>query len=158
MIVGKGYEAFVASRKELHVWSRGQRRVIESVLIPCLVFVRCTNAEREDILTLPQAYSFIIDRANKDLQTGRSPLAVIPDAEMRILQDMLSQNDADVEFASSGFSVGDYVRVIGLGTDKDLAQIVRIPDRDVTYVGIRVAFLGCAYMQVPSTRIIKVKK
>ena len=65
---------------------------------------------------------------------------------------------AKVGFASSDFSIGENVRIIGFPPGRDIAQVVRLSGDNNTYVGLRVTFLGCAYMQVPLNRIIKIDK
>ena len=151
----RGVEAFVASRKELHIWRREERKVIEKVLIPAVVFVHTTNSEREDILKLPNVKAFMVNPAARKTTYGRNPLAIIPDAEMQLLQNMLAQNDLDVAFATSNFAVGDRVKILGLGTSDQYAQIIRIPGDTSTFVGVRLEALGCAYMQIPQDRSIK---
>lgn len=155
-IADLGFEAYVATRKEIHLWSRGQRRTIEKVLITNVVFVYVTDAERQLILRLPNVLAFMTDPSRKQDTAWKKPLAIIPDAEMHLLQSMLAQNDAEVEFATSGFAVGDYVRILGFDGDNTIAQIIRLPGDKNTYVGLRVSFLGCAYMQVPPSNLLKV--
>ncbi|MBP5523139.1 MAG: hypothetical protein J6X74_02835, partial [Bacteroidaceae bacterium] len=58
-------------------------------------------------------------------------------------------------FATTNFLVGDYVRIKDFDEAHSKAQIVRIYGDNKTYVGLRVSFLGCAYMQVPLNRIDK---
>ena len=152
----KGIEAYVAARKELHLWRREERKVIERVLIPSIVFVHVSDDERVSVLNEPNVRSFMVNPAGKKSPWGRNPLAVVPDVEMRLLQSMLAQNDLDVAFATSDFAVGDHVKILGLGTDDHLAQIVRIAGDDSTYVGVRIETLGCAYMKIPLTRIVKI--
>ena len=157
-LLNTNHEAYVAARKELHIWGRGQRRIIEKVLIPCVVFVHVTNDDRSNVLTLPGVSSFMMDPAREKSKEGRRQLAVIPDTEMEMLQAILRQEEFDVEFATTNFAVGDHVRVLGFDSGDRLAQIIRLPSDKSTYVGVRLDFLGCAYMQVPTDRIIKVKK
>lgn len=151
-----GIEAYVATRKELHIWRREERKVIECVLIPSIVFVHVADSERGRILNEPNVKTFMVDRAGKKTVYGRNPLAIVPDAEMQLLQAMLAQDDFNVDFATSNFAVGDRVKIIGLGSGDQLAQIVRIPGDDSTYVGVRIETLGCAYMKIPQNRIIKI--
>ena len=151
-----GIEAYVAVRKELHIWRREERKVIENVLIPSIVFVHVTDSERVRVLNEPNVKSFMLNSAGKKSDLGRKPLAMVPDAQMQLLQNMLAQDDFDVDFATTNFAVGDHVKIIGLGSGDQLAQIVRIPGDDSTYVGVRIETLGCAYMKIPLNRIIKI--
>lgn len=152
----EGYEAYAATRNEIHVWSRGQRKKVEQVVIHGVVFVKITTAQTNEIRTFPKVYSYMMDPAKRGNKLGLKTFAIIPDAEMRILKAMLGQEEYDVAFSSSDFTVGEYVRVLGFDTGDHLAQIIRLPDDKKSYVGIRVSFLGCAYMQVPAARILKI--
>ena len=151
------YEAYVASRNEIHVWARGQRKVVERVLITCIVFVRVTEQERLQIVGLPFIRSFLTNSASGTNKLGRRPGAVIPDAEMSLLQAMLSQTDSEVAFATSDFALGDAVEVLGLGSQPLAARIVRLPGDSHRYVGVQLTSLGCAYMTIAPERIVKVK-
>lgn len=86
---------------------------------------------------------------------GQDEYACISDDEMHLFQQMLSQEEADVSFATTNFTIGEYVRIKDFDEAHGKAQIVHIYGDNKTYVGLRVSFLGCAYMQVPLSRIVK---
>ena len=155
-LLSLGHEAYAATRKEVHLWRRNERRVVENVLITNIVFVRTMDKELEG-LKKHRILSFMRDVAKKT-DRGSTPYAVVRDSEMQVLQAMLAQDDFEVAFTPSDFTLGEYVEVLGFDTGDHLAQIVRLPNDNKSYVGIRVNFLGCAYMQVPLTRIQKVKE
>lgn len=149
------HEAYIATRWEVHKWRNGQRKKIEMMMIHGVVFVKITHSETEDIRKFPLVYSFMMDPARKNSKEYVRSYAIIPDAEMRLLKAMLGQQDYDVDFATQ-FSVGEHVRIVGFDEYDDTAQIVKLPKDRSTYVGVRVSFLGCAYMKVPAARIIKI--
>lgn len=158
-LLRQGYEAYVATRKELHIWRRSERRVVERVLISSVVFVHVTEEQRRELLDFPNTRSFLTDPARaKEQGINRNPLAVVSDEEMNVLMQMLADDDADVAFATTDFAVGDYVRILGFDEQHNQAQIVRLPSDPATYVGVRVSFLGCAYMKVSPKQIVKIKK
>ena len=151
-----GFEAFVAAAREIHTWRRGEKRVVERVLIPCVVFVRIEQKDQLTVLRCPGAHSFMADPARK--QSGASyweRLARVGDREMLTLRKMLAQQDARVEFATRGFTVGEEVLVRGLGEESYLAQVVRIYGERQACIGVRLSFLGCAYMKVPVGRVTR---
>jgi hypothetical protein len=74
---------------------------------------------------------------------------------MRVFQQMLLQEDIEVNFTPTDFVIGDYVRIKGFDEEHSIARVVRIIGDSKPYVGLRVSFLGCAYMQVPLNRIVK---
>ena len=151
-----GYEAFVASRDEVHRWRNGRRKKVDVVVITSLVFIRCTEKERRFIVNFPFIKAFLVNKAGKLNSYGGRPLAVIPDRQMDMLRMMLGKSDAPVHFAPSHFSLGDTVRVEGWGEDAFIGQVVRIPGDSANYVGIRIDNLGCAYMEIAPDRLEKV--
>lgn len=150
------YEAYCPTCWEIHIWSRGQRKKVERVLIPGVVFVKIKSNQLDEIRVFPRTISFMMDPAMRNNKFGGKSFAIVPDQQMRLLKAMVGQEDYDVNFTTS-FSLGEYVRVAGFDSYDDLAQIVELPGDKQTYVGLRVSFLGCAYMKVPTARIIKVK-
>ncbi len=158
-LTSKGFEAYVASRHEMHTWRRGERRKVERVLIPSVVFVRMTKKDRLIIEDTPNVCAIMLDPAKRGLRSkGLDEYASISDDEMRLFQQMLMQDDVDVGFTNHDFAVGDYVRILDFDESCNRAQIVRVFGDNKTYVGVRVSFLGCAYMQVPLDRIEKEKE
>ena len=149
------YESYIATRVEMHQWRNGQRKKVEVMMIHGVVFVKIQSTQTEEIRKFPLVYSFMMDPARHNRENLRS-FAIIPDAEMRLLKAMLGQHEYDVNFATQ-FSVGEHVRIVGFEGYDGIAQIVKIPKDRSTYVGVRVSFLGCAYMQVPIARISKIK-
>ena len=149
-----GFEAYSPTRWEVHHWRNGRRKKIEQVLINGVVFVKVFSTQLDSIRIFPNVYSFMMDPARRGNQQGLKTFAIIRDGEINLLKAMVGQGQYDVGFSSS-FSVGDYVRVKGFELYDELAQIVRLPGDKETYVGVRVGFLGCAYMQVPAAYIMK---
>lgn len=155
-LIGKGLDAFVPVRQEIHTWRRGERRKIDKVLIPSVVFVRMEQADRRIVEDCPGVNALMRDPARKrEGLTGWETLARVSNDEMHLFKQMLGMEEMDVQFASADYSVGDYVRIKGFGDSSGKAQIVRIFGNNKTYVGVRVSFLGCAYMEVKKSRIEK---
>lgn len=153
----KGYEAYAATRWEIRVRSNGRRVKIEHPVITQYVFVHVTEEERKMIVNYPYIHYFLTDKASEKDQFGRHRLAVVPDRQMQTLQAMLSEEDAVVQFASTGFSVGDEVSI--LGWDDDVTgHIVRISGDKGRYIGVRIQQLGCAYMEVSPKKLVLVSK
>ena len=146
-LVSLGYEAYAATQWEIHVWRNGRKKKIERPVITQYVFIRLTEQQRTEILTMPEIHYFLVNRAGATNAYGRHLPAVIPDAQMRMLQRMLGQSESAVRFATSGFSIGDTVRVLGWG-DNLKGQVVCIPGNHTRYIGIRIDQLVCAYRQI----------
>lgn len=155
-LIGKGLDAFVPIRQEIHTWRRGERRKIDKVLIPSVVFVRMEQSDRRTVEDCPGVNAMMRDPARKrEGLTGWETLARVTSDEMHLFMQMLGMEDLQIQFASTDYSVGDFVRIKGFGDSSGKAQIVRIFGNNKTYVGVRVSFLGCAYMEVKKSRIEK---
>ena len=106
-----GLECFVATQKEMRVWQNGRRKLIDRVVIPSVVFIKCTEKERREIVALPYINRFMVNRT-ADTGILNKPAATIPDAQMHRLQFMLGQSETPVNFEPTMFKVKDNVRVI----------------------------------------------
>lgn len=173
-LVDSGFEAYTATRREIHLWrskdmrhkEKKERKVVEVVVIPSVVFVRIAgisesdrNRKRDQIQATPGVSAFMQDPSRKHPgSTFWHIIARVPDSELQLLRAMLGQEDFEVAFTPSQFALGEYVKVEGFDTGTHNPQIVRLPNDNKSYVGIRVDFLGCAYMEVPLNRIVKIKE
>lgn len=156
-LIREGFEAFVATRFEIHTWRRGERRKVEKVLIPSIVFVRMEKQDRPLVERQPNVSSLMRDPAKRGARSkGGEEYACITNDEMLLFQQMLSQEDTQVNFTTSEFSIGEFVRIKDFNEDHNIARVVRIIGDKKNYVGLRVSFLGCAYMEIPLSRIAKV--
>ena len=155
-LISLGYEAYAATQWEIRVWRNGRKKKIERPVITQYVFIRLTERQRAVVVAMPEIHYFLVNKAGATNEYGRHLPAVIPDAQMRMLQRMLGQSDSAVRFATSGFAVGDTVRVLGWG-DNLQGYVVRIPGDHAKYVGIRIDQLGCAYMEISPDLLLKTK-
>lgn len=104
-------ESYVATQQEMRVWNNGKRRLIDRVVIPSMVFVKCTEKVRRDIVALPFINRFLVNRSAASGEFNR-PVAVISDAAMEKLKFMLGHSDYPVGFISTEYKVNDNVRVV----------------------------------------------
>ena len=104
-------ECYVAKQREMRVWQNGRRKMIDRVVIPSVVFVRCTEKERREIVALPYVNRFMVNRTTDSGMLNR-PAATIPAVQMQRLQFMLGQSETPVNFEPTVFKVNDNVRVI----------------------------------------------
>ena len=154
-LLKKGYEAFAATEWELHVWKNGRRKKIEQPVITQYVFVHVTEVQRKEIVEFPEIHFFLTDKASATNAYGRHSLATVPDAQMEVLMAMLADSDSKVLFATTGFTLGEEVRVLGWG-DNITGTIVRLHGDKSRYIGIRINLLGCAYMELSPKRLVKI--
>ena len=146
-----GYEAFVATQEEVKFWKNGDRRKrkkVERVVITQYIFVKVTEKERMDIVKLPFIRFFLMDRSCE-----KRTLATVSDREMNHLKVLLGKASAAVMFATAGFSIGEEVRVTGMGNYEYTGHIVRLSGDHADYVGVRLNVLGCAYVEVSPAQV-----
>lgn len=131
-----GFDCYVASQPELRIWKNGRRKIVDRVVIPSVVFVRCNEAQRRSIVSLPYISRFLV---NHTTETGglNKPVAVVPDEQIAKLRFMLGQSDTPVNFKPSVFRINDNVRVIRGRLAGLEGEIIKNPDGShVLAVGI----------------------
>ncbi|GEM_PF-46008 len=142
-----GYECYVPTQKETHVWRTGVKKIIERVVLPSMIFIHTTEAERKHhIVALPYINRFMTNRAGSKGKFGKYPIAVIPDDQIQRLKFILGHTDAPIEFEQTTFSLGDKVRVIRGSLAGAEGYIIEC--FDATYFAIRVGFLGVAKVRI----------
>ena len=93
-LTAMGYDSYVASQQEMRERRNGRRVKVDRLVIPSKVFIRCTEKERRQIVTLPFINRFMTDIACRPGEMLRRPMVVIPDREMRVMQFMLGYSDS----------------------------------------------------------------
>ena len=151
-----GYEAFVASKVEIHTWANRQRKKVEQLIISRYVFVHVTETERRQIVWHPYIKSFLVNKAMANDDGKLSSVASVPDREIKVLRIMLQQPDAEVMFAPEDLTIGKTIVFTGIGYNRLEAEIIKLPSDKKRYVGVRINGLGCAYMQIPQKWILEV--
>ncbi|MCM1070474.1 MAG: UpxY family transcription antiterminator [Alistipes timonensis] len=101
-----GFECYVATQREVRCWRNGKKKLIDRVVIPSIIFIRCSEAERRVIVGDPCVSRFMMDKA-----ANTSRLAVVPDSQIERMRFMLGQSDIPVEFVAQDYKRGDKVRV-----------------------------------------------
>lgn len=98
---GRGLVCYLPLRREVRRWS-DRRKVVESLLIPRYVFLRCNETQRIAVLkSEPRIWGFMASE-------GRP--SVVGDEEMEAFIKMV-ENGRPVRLAESGAVPGDRVRV-----------------------------------------------
>lgn len=148
---GYGYECYVATQEEYRVWRNGRRTRIDRVVIPSILFVRCTENERLDIVKYPFIFRFLTNRAGTSDRYGR-PVAVIPDIQIATLRFMLENSDGPVDFIDRKYRHGDRVRVVRGNLRGLEGEVISTEDgRNVLIV--RIDILGCASVSIDSVNL-----
>lgn len=152
----RGYETFVARQSVLRVWKNGRRARVDKVIIPSLVFVRCTEAERREIVALPYVSRFMTDKASGSKPGLSRPLAVIPQVQIDTLRFMLGQSDVPVSIVDAPYRAGDRIVVVR-GSLRGLeGEVVRTTEGRSELI-VRIDLLGCARVEIDSLDIEPLK-
>lgn len=133
-----GYTTYVAAQPEMRVWANGRRKLIDRVVIPSMVFIRCTEQERLRAVTLPFIFRFLSDRA-----AGPRTVATIPDAQIDTLRFMLGNSDNPVDLQPRAYNIGDLVKVVR-GKLKGISGRVRTSSDGTARLIVDLDILGCA--------------
>ncbi len=149
-----GVACFVAVQQEMRQWANGKRKMVDRVVIPCVVFVRCTESERRRLVGLPYISRFMADRTRRVGELNAPP-AVIPDEQMVRLMFMLGQTDYPVSFSPVVYKLRDTVRVVR-GQLRGLeGQIMTAPD-GTRALTISLSILGGAIVHIDPKDVEKI--
>lgn len=150
-LIALNIESYVATQRELRVWKNGRKKYIDRVIIPSLVFVRCTELQRIEIVKLPFIFRFLVNRTS---ETGKlsKPVAVIRNQEIEKLKFMLGQSDYPVDFEPVHYKVNDTVRVIRGSLVGLVGEVVKASDGTTTLTVV-IDQLGCAKVSIEPTDI-----
>ncbi len=146
-------ETYVAIQQEMHVWANGRRKKVDRVVIPSMVFVKCTEQERRRLVTLPYILRFLVNRSGRADGLNK-PVAVIGEAEMDKLRFMLGHSDSPVEFAPTQFRIHDTVRVIR-GNLAGLEGEIRANSDGTHTLLVSLSLLGGALLHIPPQDVEK---
>ena len=143
------FEPYVASQRELHVWSNGRRKMVDRILFPSYLFIHCTEKVRKSIMeNAPYIRGFMKDPSRERNFFGASPFAFIPDQQMENLRRMAADAETPVTIDPSQLHVGRRVLVRGGKLNGFEGNVLREPNGR-TYVTISLDFLGYAKVEVP---------
>lgn len=150
-----GYECYVATQTVVRIWRNGRKGKVDKVLLPSIVFIKCTERERRDVVTLPFINRFMTNKAAKT--TGLTkPIAVIPQRQIDTLRFMLGQTDVPVSITDAPYKVHDKIVVVR-GSLKGLeGEVVRCVDNKSELI-VRIDILGCASITIDTLDIERAK-
>lgn len=152
-----GYECYVPLQNEIKVWKNGRKSSVVRVVIPTLVFVKCTESARKEIVRYPYIHRFMTDKAAKSVSNGNSTLAIIPDIQIKKLMFMVGNSDTPVLFSAIAYKKGDWVRVIR-GKLAGLEGEVKAIDDKHSEVIVNLDFLGNARLTIETINIEPIKR
>ena len=146
----RGLEVFVAVRREVRQWS-DRKKVVDRLLIPHIVFVRCTEAERRSSLAdIPYLTRFLSEKP------GSYKPAVVPDSQMDDFIAMVDSANGEVRVTDGGLQPGDMVRVKEGALEGRVVELVRLDGKDC--LAVRLPILGAACIQIDRKSVELLKK
>ena len=134
-----GIDSFVPVQQQIHQWS-DRRKLVDTVLLPMMVFVHVTPKERMEVLTFSTVSRYMVMR-------GESTPAVIPDEQMARFRFMLDYSDEAVCMNDSPLARGERVRVIKGPLSGLVGELVTVGGR--SKIAVRLNMLGCACVDMP---------
>ena len=134
-----GIENFVPVQKEIHQWS-DRRKLVETVLLPMMVFVHADPKERMAALTLATVSRYMVLR-------GEGKPAVIPDDQMARFRFMLDYSEEAICMNSAPLARGEKVRVVKGPLTGLVGELVTVDGR--SKIAVRLNMLGCACADMP---------
>jgi len=149
-----GYECYVATQQEIRVWKNGKKAKIDRVVIPSVVFLKCTEKQRRQIVNLPFISRFMTNRAATPKDGLYKPLAIVSDKEINNLKFMLGASDTPVSFVSR-FVKGQTVRVVRGPLRNLIGEILRDVNGIRLYINIEL--LGSASLEIDPSDLELVK-
>lgn len=150
--MGGAYECYVPSQKEKRVWKNGRKKEVDRVLLPAMLFVKCTEKKRNEAKYLGYVKNFLVDFAKGS--KGRHPVAVIPDAQIQQLKIMLEKSVTPVTIEDIHFRFGDAVKVTS-GPLKGVEGNIVVEPKG-SYLVIAIDSLGYAKVQINQKEVEKI--
>lgn len=148
-----GVTFYLPTQEELRIWRNGRRKKVERVVIPATIFIHCTEPERREIVKLPYINRFMTNKAACSPGRVGSPLAVIPDSQIRTLRFMLGNAEGEVT-VSPVYGKGDKVKVIR-GCLRGLEGEI-IETSGGSELMVRIDIFGCARVSINPTNVSKI--
>lgn len=146
-----GLESYVPTQTVVKIWRNGRKAKVDRVAIPTVVFIRCSEEQRKEIVALPFIFRFMVNKAAPATTLGK-PLAVVSDDEISRLKFMLGQSDIPVTITERPYEIGDRVRVIR-GSLAGLEGDVCGTDSAKSDVIVTLEHFGCAKLQINTVNL-----
>ena len=147
----RGIENYLPTRREIHRWS-DRNKIVEVVLLPHLIFVRCKEHERVKIpVDNPYCCSFMADGNG-----GAFHPAIVSDQEMDAFRSLVEHGAEQLEISPAHLAKGDRVKIINGPLAGTECELISVGSRKC--VGTGIGPLGTAYLEVSPSDIVKVNK
>ena len=141
--------SYVPIQREMHEWpSNGRRVIVDRVICPCYIFIRCSDADRYLIACRAKfIHHFLMDRA-RIVKDGRNDFARIPHDQMEAFQRMVGDGETHVTIDPTKLHLGTKVRVKSGRLAGMEGYLYREPHGS-NMIAITINFLGSARTEYP---------
>ena len=143
------YECYVPTQKKERIWKNGRKNTIDEILLPTMIFIRCTKAKQKEAKQNHYVFHFLKDHASKN--KGYFDAAIIPDDQVERFRNMLENSNKPVSVENSHFKLGDKVKVRTGSLTGLEGNIIQEPN--ATYLVIRIDTLGYAKVQIDPNEV-----
>lgn len=147
MLSALGYEHYLPVQRELRQWS-DRKKLVERLVLPRMIFVRCTPAER--IRTLEEVSNIYRYMTSKGPYTP----VIIPDNQMEAFRNMVERGTRKVEVMQAPPVPGDKVKVISGPLAGLECEVVAVSGRRCFVV--RLEAIGAATMDIALDTVEKI--
>ena len=128
--------------------SNGRRVIVDRVICPCYIFIRCSDADRYLIACRAKfIHHFLMDRA-RIVKDGRNDFARIPHDQMEAFQRMVGDGETHVTIDPTKLHLGTKVRVKSGRLAGMEGYLYREPNGS-NMIAITINFLGSARTEYP---------
>ena len=141
--------SYVPIQREMHEWpSNGRRVIVDRVICPCYIFIRCSDTDRYLIACRAKfIHHFLMDRA-RIVKDGRNDFARIPHDQMEAFQRMVGDGETHVTIDPTKLHLGTKVRVKSGRLAGMEGYLYREPNGS-NMIAITINFLGSARTEYP---------
>lgn len=146
------YECYVPTQLEHRIWKNGRKKDVERVLLPALIFIRCTEQKRKESLQLHLVKSYMVDYTKGT--KGRYGIAVVPDDQIQRLKDMLAKSENPVVIEDGHYHLGDRVKVKCGALSGFEGNIIVEPNG--AYLVVLLENIGYAKVQIELSEVEKI--
>lgn len=142
-----GYEYYLPVQRVVRQWS-DRRKIVDRLVIPRVIFVRCSEIDRRRSLELvSDIYRYITTK-------GPYTASVVRDSEMEVFRYMVEKGNRSVYVTDASFAPGDRVRVISGPLEGLECELVSIAGKRC--LAVHLGDFGTATMDLDIDTIKKI--
>ena len=144
---GGAYECYVTTQKKTRVWKNGRKNIVNEILLPAMIFIRCTKEKQKEAIRQHYVYGFLKNPGKNNFYDA----AIIPDEQIAKFREMLEKANSTITIDNKQLKLGDKVRVKSGCLTDFVGNVIREPN--ATYLAIRIETLGYAKVQIDPNEV-----